>query len=268
MDTLGDRMKDFESAETERYAMPGLPIMVRLDGKAFHSFCRGFMKPFDMRLCCLMDATTKFLVEELNAVVGYCQSDEITLVLNNDNSESRPIFDGKFHKITSVSASMATAYFNKKLGQAIPERADTMAFFDSRVWNVPNQSEAANCIVWRELDATRNAVQMAAQFYYSHNQLQGKHTGELNELLFAKGINFNDYPARFKRGAYFKRVTRLVKFSSDELEALPPKHAARANPDLAFERSVVENVEFPPLVKIKNKVGVLFNNEDPITNEE
>jgi tRNA(His) 5'-end guanylyltransferase len=164
---------------------------------------------------------------------------------------------------------MATCFFNRLLPQALPEKADKFAFFDCRVWSVPTLVEAANVFVWRELDATKNAISMAAQHYFSHKQLQGKHGNEMQEMLFSNhGVNFNDYPSFFKRGSYLRRVKRLVKFTAEEIDKLPPKHEARFDSNLHVERHVVERVELPPIPKIVNKVDVLFNGADPFPSYE
>jgi tRNA(His) 5'-end guanylyltransferase len=212
-----------------------------------------------------MISTTTFLVERMNAVIGYTQSDEITLCLYTDSHEVELFFNGRLQKLTSIAASMATAHFNINLGVSIPEKAGNMAFFDCRVWNVPSLMEAANVFIWRELDATKNAISMAAQHYFSHNVLQNKNGKEMQEMLFSeKGVNFNDYPSFFKRGSYIRRVRRMVKFTADEIDRLPAKHEARRNPDLTIDRSVVERVELPPMSRVENKIGVLFRAEDPI----
>ena len=262
-DDLGDRMKGYEMAEAGRMLIPGLPVMMRLDGKAFHTFTKGLARPFDKRLTDLMVDTTKFLVESTNAIVGYTQSDEITLILYTENPETQLFFDGRIQKLTSVVTSMATAFFNRELPKALPEKADKFAYFDCRVWNVPSTVEAVNTLVWRELDATKNAISMAAQHYYSHKELQNKSGKEKQEMLFQKGVNFNDYPSFFKRGSYVRRVKKFIKFSTEELEKLPARHEARLNPDLVVERSVVERIELPPITKIVNRVGVFFNGEEP-----
>lgn len=261
-DSLGDRMKSYEMAEAGRKLIPGLPIMVRLDGKSFRTFCRGLKRPYDERLSKLMADTTKFLVEESNAVVGFCQSDEISLVIYTDKPETQAYFDGRIQKLTSVLASMATMYFNKHLARYIPEKADKVALFDCRVWNVPSLEEAANCILWRELDATKNSISMAAQAYYSHKELHGKNGSEKQEMLFKKGINWDKYPEFFKRGSYFRRINKLIKFTTEEIDKLPMKHAARNNPDLMVERSLVVGVVFPPLNRVSNKVEVLMYGSD------
>jgi tRNA(His) 5'-end guanylyltransferase len=263
-DDLGDRMKGYEMTEAGRMLMPGLPVMIRLDGKAFHTFTKGLERPFDKRLTDLMVDTTKFLVESTNAVVGYTQSDEISLILYTEKPESQLFFDGRIQKLTSVITSMATAFFNRELPKALPEKADKFAYFDCRVWNVPNVVEAVNALVWRELDATKNAISMAAQHYYSHQELQNKNGKEKQEMLFQKGVNFNDYPCFFKRGSYVRRVKKFIKFSAEELEKLPAKHAARTNPNLLVERSVIQRAHLPPITKIVNRVDVFLNGAEPV----
>lgn len=263
-DALGTRMKEYEMAEAGRMLLPGLPVMLRLDGKAFHTFTKGLQRPFDKRLTDLMVDTTKFLVESTNAVVGYTQSDEISLILYTEKPEAQLFFDGRIQKLTSVVTSMATAFFNRELPKALPEKADKFAYFDCRVWNTPNLVEATNTLVWRELDATKNAISMAAQHYYSHKELQNKNGKEMQEMLFQKGINFNDYPSFFKRGSYLRRVKKFIKFTTEELEKLPTKHAARVNPDLTVERSVIERTELPPITRVVNRVEVFFNGAEPL----
>lgn len=212
-----------------------------------------------------MLSTTRFLVEKTNALIGYTQSDEISLVLYSDNPNSELIFNGKVHKMNSTFAAWATLHFNKQVGVYLPAFVNREAIFDCRVWNVPTQDEAVNAVLWRELDATKNSVQAAAQFYFSHKELHGKHEGEQQEMLFQKGINWNDYPARFKRGSYVRRTERSVKFTTNEIEKLPAKHAARSNPDLMVTRTIIESVELPPLQTVTNRVEVFFNGEEPKT---
>lgn len=265
IDDLGDRQKLYEGIEANRILIPKLPIMSRLDGRAFHTFCRGLKRPYDKRFSDLMIKVTKALVEETNAIVAHTSSDEISLVLYTDKIKSQLFFDGRIQKITSVTAAMASAYFNKYLPEYIPEKASKLAFFDCRVWNVPSLEEAANCLLWRELDATKNSISMAGQAVYSHKELQYKHAGDIQEMLFQKGINWNDYPAFFKRGSYIRRIPKSIKFSTEEIDKLPAKHLARSNPDLLFERQVIETVEYPPLNKVTNRVEVLFKGAEPKT---
>lgn len=194
---IGDRMKEYEAIYSMR-AMPNCPIMVRIDGKSFHNFTSNLAKPYDANLMTAMDELTKELISFSGAVLGYTQSDEITLVLAKKSREYEPFFNGRVQKLSSVLASFATATFPKYF-----QNEGKVALFDCRVFSVPTLSEATNCLLWREMDATRNSVQMAARSVYSHKECENKNAPQLQEMLFAKGINFNDYPSRFKRGAFF-----------------------------------------------------------------
>lgn len=257
-DKIGNRMKAYESQTTGIKMIPRIPVIARLDGKGFSKFTRGLKRPYDQRLSDLMVETTKYLVKETNANCGYTQSDEITLMWYVDSWESSIYFDGKLFKMISDLAAMCSVYFNRLLPQYLPEKADKMPRFDCRVFNVPTLDEAVNAFLWRELDATKNSISMAAQHYYSHKQLDGKNGSEKQEMLFQKGVNWNDYPAFFKRGTYIQRRRVLTKFTTDELSKLPIKHAARQNPDLEIERWAVDKVELPPLNKVTNRVDVII----------
>jgi|TARA_Y100000034_G_scaffold131983_1_gene193901 tRNA(His) 5'-end guanylyltransferase len=247
-DSLGDRMKFYESFGGDSLLMPRIPTLARLDGKAFHTFCKGLERPYDARLGGLMQSVTAFLIKETNPVIGYTQSDEITLIWLNEERDSMIFFDGRIHKMVSVLAALATAQFNKLLPNAIPEKADKLPVFDCRVWNVPNKGEAVNNLVWREQDATRNSISMAAQANYSHQELQGKKTNEMHDMLHAKGINWNNYSDAQKRGVYMRRET---------YEKSP-----------GVMRTRVATLEMPPLVKIVNRVEFIFDNEEPQTYQE
>ena len=136
--------------------------------------------------------------------------------------------------------------------------------FDCRVWNVPNLVEAANTILRREQDATRNSIQMSARSVFSHKQCFMKDTSQLQEMLFQKGINWNDYPSCFKRGTFIQRRKTTKAFTSDELDKLPAKHRARTNPELVVERSEIRTVEMPAFGKVVNRVEVIFEGADPV----
>jgi tRNA(His) 5'-end guanylyltransferase len=256
---LADRMKLYENIGAGQRLIPNLPVCVRLDGRAFHQWTRGLRRPYDDRLHMLFDDTTKFLVEASDAVVGYTQSDEITLILyNGGKPDSQVFFDGRVSKLTSMLASMATAKFNALVPSIIPEKHNRLACFDCRVWTVPSKQEAVNCLIWRELDATRNSIQMAARALYSHKQLHQKSTSEMQAMLRHKGVNWQDYPARFTRGGYFQRRVITRKFTVEELEQLPPLHEVRKNPDLMVTRQVIEPLKLPPLLNVGNRVEVMF----------
>lgn len=264
MDNFGDRMKMYEGVEAQRRFLPLLPIVVRIDGKGFSKWTKGLNRPYDDRLSELMVNTTIELVERSNAVIGYTQSDEISLILYSDSAKSQVYFDGRVQKLTSVLASIATAYFNARVPFTIPEKVDNLALFDCRCWNVPTLEEAANSLLWREQDATKNSVSMAAREFYSHKRLHGKTGSEMQEMLFEKGVNWNNYPDFFKRGTYVQRKVFNRTLTPEELADLPEKHHARLNPDMVVKRSSVVRLSLPPFTKVKNRVGVVFNAEDPV----
>lgn len=266
-DNFGDRMKMYENQTCGIKMLPRIPVIARLDGKGFSKFTKGLKRPYDERLSKLMVETTKYLVKETNANCGYTQSDEITLVWYSDSFESKIYFDGRLFKMISDLASMCSVYFNRNLTNYLPEKSDKMPRFDCRVFNVPNVEEATNTFLWREQDATKNSISMAAQSVYSHNQLNGKNGSDKQEMLFQKGINWNDYPNFFKRGTYVQRKRVMTKFSSEELEKLPLKHQAIINPNLEIERWIVDEVKLPPLSRIKNRVNVVIFGENPEVGE-
>jgi len=232
-DSLGDRMKGYESVPkislTKR-----IPVIIRIDGKAFHTFTRGFVKPFDQVLVKSMQETAKYLCEHIQGCVfAYTQSDEITLVLcDYQTLTTSGWFDYEVQKLCSISASMATAAFTKFFGDnmeayvagvknlmlmdvdlseresAIYEQYRTyekafsrLPMFDSRCFNVP-LSDVTNCILWRQKDAERNSIQMVGQCNFSHKELQNKSCNMIQDMLFKeKGINWNDFPTHLKRGS-------------------------------------------------------------------
>jgi tRNA(His) 5'-end guanylyltransferase len=261
-DLFGDRMKFYENQTCGIKLLPRIPVIARLDGKGFSKFTRGLRRPYDERLSNLMIELTKYLVKETNANCGYTQSDEITLMWYVDDPKSSIYFDGRYFKMVSDLSAMASVFFNKKLVEYLPEKSDKWPRFDCRVFNVPTLDEAVNTFLWREQDATKNSITMAASAFYSHKQLHKKNGSEKQEMLFEKGINWNDYPAFFKRGTYVQRKRILRKFTSDELEKLPKKHIARKDPDLMIERWVVDRIDLPPLMKINNKVDVIVFGKD------
>lgn len=265
-DEFGDRMKMYEMREAGRRCLPMLPICVRLDGKNFSRFTKGLDRPYDEGFVRLMWSVTEQLVEETGAVIGYTQSDEISLILYSNDLRSQVYFDGRIQKLCSVLASMATAFFNgsdrdillpSKIGKG-------MAFFDCRVWTVPNKMEAANAILWRERDANKNAIQSATRAVYSHKECHDKDTGEMIQMLAAKGITFEDYPAYFKQGTFFQRRKVTRKFTTDEIDKLPEKHEARRNPNLEIERTEIRRLEIGPFDKVSNRSAVIFEGATPL----
>jgi tRNA(His) 5'-end guanylyltransferase len=263
-DSLGEWCKWLEKNFSPDVMIPTLPVIIRLDGNNFSKWTESLVKPFDSRLTTLMIETTKYLVSETNAVVGYTQSDEITLILYSKDRKSAIYNDGKKQKILSKLSAKCTAFFNENLPFYIDEHK-TPAIFDCRIYQTPTLNDACSQLLWRENDATRNSISMLAQSLFSHNTLQNLNTDKMQDLMMLeKGVNWNDLGDVYKRGSYIKRSRITTKFSESEMENLPPKHYARTHPDLEIERNVIGVMLYPILNKIKNREGVIFNDEIPI----
>jgi tRNA(His) 5'-end guanylyltransferase len=165
MGEFGDRMKIFEAQESDRRFLPLLPICARLDGKCFSKFTKDMDRPYDKKMSDLMIEVTKYLVEETNACMGYTQSDEISLVWYSDDIKSQIFMDGRIQKMTSILAAMASVRFNSLLPQYFPNKVDKEPVLDCRVWSCPTLMEATNQLLWREQDAAKNSISMAARHY-------------------------------------------------------------------------------------------------------
>lgn len=239
-DCLGDRMKQYES-RNQYWLQRRTPVIIRVDGKAFHTFTRGFQKPFDEVLGNAMVRTMEYLCQNIEGCIfGYVQSDEITLVLQDYRKLNTEAWFGyRTDKLCSIAASMATMAFNSFFAEEVRffrdshcevderhfgfcadawdnEQNETLyetyckklrtTMFDARCFNIPKE-EVCNCIYWRQLDATRNSIQMVGQANFSHNELQGKSCNEIQDMLHEqRGINWNDYPTRWKRGVAWTKV--------------------------------------------------------------
>lgn len=222
-DDLGCRMKTFYEQIPKTKLMRRCPVAIRIDGKAFHTFTRGFQKPFDEVLIKSMQGTMKYLCENIQGcVLGYTQSDEITLILvDYKKLTSSAFFDYEVQKLCSIAASMATMAFNESFskiysklyrdkiehGENVDELIKTYAFkagkamFDARCFNIPKE-EVTNLIYWRQLDASRNSIQMVGQANFSHKELQNKSCNDIQDMLMTqKSINWNYLPTYQKRGS-------------------------------------------------------------------
>ena len=231
-DDLGTRMKKFYEEVPKTKLMRRVPVAIRIDGKAFHTFSRGFQKPFDSILMTSMQETMKYLCENIQGCVfGYTQSDEITLILiDYQKFTSSAWFDYEVQKVCSIAASMATMAFNKFFTKNVNyfemthEHDDTIneycttlvnatekgAMFDARCFNIPKE-EVANLVYWRQLDAMRNSVQMVAQANFPHKELQGLNQEALKgKLHLEKNIIWDNYPI------YKQRGTAVYKSTSGE----------------------------------------------------
>lgn len=213
-DNLGDRMKENYENRAKTRLFRRTPVIIRLDGKAFHTFTRGFKKPFDDILTEAMQQTMLTLCKEIQGcVLGYTQSDEITLVLTDyEKLETAAWFDYDVQKVCSVSASIATLAFNRCFLDILERRdipledvhVDAIikgALFDSRCFNVPKE-EVTNCVLWRQQDAIRNSINSVGQANFSHKELQGLSTNQvLEKLLTEKQVDWNSMSIHLQRGS-------------------------------------------------------------------
>ncbi len=262
--SLSDRMKMYERRETDCEAMPRLPLYARIDGRCFHAFTRGMRRPFDADMSSAMIALTEFLVAETHPLIGYTQSDEISLAWWARNPDSQLPFGGRLFKVTSCLASLATVEFMALARERWPDKiaAGARPTFDCRAFSLPDALELANVFLWRERDATKNAVSMAARAHYGPADLHGKTGPQMQEMLWQKGTNFNDYPTFFKRGTFIRRVTELRDLTYEEMLRIPERH----RPKGPVERSVVRALEMPPFGTVTNRVAVIMEGADPETN--
>lgn len=199
-DDFGKRMKTYENSY--RFTLPRrMPVILRIDGCHFHTFTRGMDKPFDDKLIEAFWETCKFLGENImGAKLIYHQSDEISILITNyDTIQTDSWFSNNLQKMASVSASMAAAKFNEVIRKSYPDKE--LAFFDSRAWVIP-QDEVNNYFTWRQQDASKNSISMAAFANFVHKDLHGLSGNQLQEKLFSeKGINWDKFPTWKKRGA-------------------------------------------------------------------
>ena len=223
-DSLGDRMKGYEVAA--RTVLPRrMPVIIRCDGKAFHTYTAACKRPFDERLSGVMVHTAKELCKQIQgAQLAYTQSDEISILVHGYKKfASESWFDNQTQKMASVAAGIASATFTAhswRIWRDVPTPIETdlnaierikPAVFDARVFIVP-ESDVCNYFLWRQQDATRNSVQMLARSLYSHKQCDRKNGSELQEMCFQKGVNWNDLEVRWKRGICIRRMPDLVPF--------------------------------------------------------
>jgi len=195
---IGDRIKRYE-ASSKTTLLPRSYIVLRVDGKAFHTFTRGMGRPFDDRLIeCMVIAGERVAKEMMGFKLGYHQSDEFTFVLTDtDSFESEVWFEGQVQKLCSVTASMFGAYFNKEMG-------GTEAVFDCRAFNVP-KDDVANVFIWRQRDWERNSLQMFSRSHFSHKQLENKKKEDMHEMLHSKGENWADLKNVYKNGTFITK---------------------------------------------------------------
>lgn len=220
-DDLGNRMKGYENC-TRNFLPRRSYTIIRIDGKAFHSYTRGCKRPFDMDLIEDMDLTAKYLCKNIQgAVCAFVQSDEISIVITDfKDIKTSAWFDNNIQKMCSVSASMATSMFNEARIRRQMELQFKMdiceqtklnilgwikhykkAEFDSRVFQIPSKTEVMNYMVWRQQDTTRNSIQSVAHYLYSDKNLENKNCNQMKEMMWTeKGVNWNEFDDKLKYG--------------------------------------------------------------------
>lgn len=235
-DSLGDRMKSYEDAYRTKLPIR-MPVIMRIDGRAFHTYTAGCKKPVDQGLVDCMNDTAIALCEEVQGCkVAYVQSDEISLLLTNyETVDTQSWFENNLQKMVSISAAVASVTFTEgswkiwgsQTSVSGDEHSITQpALFDSRAFVMPKE-DVCNYFLWRQQDATRNSVQMLARSLYSHKECTDKNNSELQEMCFQKGINWNDCPIPQRRGrciikksvpgsAINKKTQEVVRFQRSE----------------------------------------------------
>ncbi len=233
-DKIGDRMKSHYEDRNRYKLTRRTNTIIRVDGKAFHTYTKGLQRPFDQGLMEDMNKTAEYLCQNIQgAKFGYVQSDEISILITDyDDNDTHAWFDANLQKMASIAASLATAKFNQlRMTRLCKEHGTSgypgvyngnllmdvvienfkLAMFDARVFQIPYQEEVINYFIARQQDATRNSISSVAQSLYSAKELHGKKTSDMQEMIFQKGINWNDFTPREKRGSIIRKVEKTFE---------------------------------------------------------
>ena len=282
-DQLGDRMKDFYEDRTRYKLARRTNTIIRIDGKAFHTYTKGLERPFDLGLMEDMNKTTEYLCQNIQgAKFGYVQSDEISILITDyDDISTHAWFDGNLQKMASIAASLATAKFNQLRMARFARNEGTesawrdelfisdsqitdfkLAMFDARVFQIPYQEEVFNYFIWRQQDATRNSISSVAQTYFSTTELKGKKTNDMQDMLMVqKEINWNDFSPREKRGALIRKVER--QFVRKDIDPIDDGKTYAIDKGNIYTRNVWEaDPETPIFSKDKDYLKGLMPNTE------
>ena len=255
-DALGDRMKNNYENRYRFYLTRRTPVIIRIDGNAFHTFTKGLEKPFDADFMWAMQQTCLNLCKNIQGCVGgYVQSDEISLLLIDYKTlESDAWFDYNLQKVTSLAAARATMIFNAAVEEGVLPRAFGLykgvwdskchkAMFDARAFNIPKE-EVCNYFIWRQQDATRNSIQAAGQSFFSHSELENKSQADIQEMLFQKGVNWNNYSIPEKRGSFVRRYTQTTETEDGTITVRHPWYIDIEMPILTEDRDYIEDLVY------------------------
>lgn len=265
-DQLGDDIKAAEAEESERRVGPGEFMVVRIDGMNFSKFTSEMEKPYDEKMANAMRVTCRRLVEQYSPVLGYVQSDEITLVF--DPEQNMP-FDGRLQKSCGAMAGQGSSYFMVEGFEHFRELTLRKApAFEGRANGYPSLTAAMN-VVWRELDARRNAATGAGRKNFTQKELAGKSPTQIKAMLATEGVDFyTAYPSYFRRGSIFRRREVEQPLSEETLASIPEKYREQKRGEVVRRSMVVELDIHPPLYAIGNLEGFLFDDEEPVVLEK
>lgn len=234
IDERGVFFKQYEDTSTIR---KGYSI-IRIDGKNFHAFTKGLKRPFDISLQQTMGETIRSVMNLFPFLhSAYTQSDEVSFLLGDKD----PPYNGRVQKIITVVVSSFTAIFSQQRAEHMPSfKRDTIATFDGRIFTLENKEQASAYFEWREIDAVRNAVSMAARCYFSDKELHKKTRTEMIAMMKEKGIIFDNYPLHFRKGMYYTKKVVEYEYTLEEIEDLPPYHHARTEKGMTYKRTMIE----------------------------
>jgi tRNA(His) guanylyltransferase len=263
--SLGDRMKDYEKRFTDISLVPRIPCIIRLDGRSFHSYTRMFKTttvepPFsqDMKdaMVYAIKKTCNDGVSGIRAV--YQQSDEITFYFHDEDPRSQGWFDYNVQKMDSVLCSIFTAHFNNFILNICHNRAsyNTVATFDARAFNLPNEIEVNNCFLWRQLDFYRNSINMVGRAHFSHKQMNNLNTDQVQDLLYReRGINWNNLDAWKKRGVLVikKTIIKDVEFLNKKTGKMETQKGVRRHEWTEVECPIFSQVPLFQLLRDTEK---------------
>ena len=270
-DDLGDRMKRYEAVANSQRLIPGLPLYARIDGRAFHTFTRGFGFPYpELKDRCgyelpnAMMKTAEALCKEFNCTLVETHSDEISLGWLK--LEQAP-FDGEYFKLVSNLASYAGAVFFKHISPYIPDklRKGIIPSFDCRVFQVPSEMELANLFIWRQNDCMRGCLNQYAQQFFSHKELHGKTGKERYQMLIDAGHAYDkNVHSNFRYGYFCHRETYEVEIPKEFMTEFETAHGITTT-----KRSKIGQLHVAfPLSKVENKIQFLFYDYPPCLREE
>lgn len=205
---LGTMLKEYQAVTDIQLDFDGYNIL-QLDGNAFHTFTKGFERPFDDRFISAMNEVAVEIIKTIpGARVGYVQSDEISILIKKVMDREEPYFNHRVQKIVSLTAGRASAVMSR----LYPEKP--VAVFDARYFTLPDRDTAVKHFIWRQRDCTKNSVLSVGQAFFSHKELQNKNTLMVKEMLREKGHAWEDYGTEYRHGRVIRRVSggRVVTF--------------------------------------------------------